>query len=159
MSPVSLWWVDILLVHYSEPTTCLCCDFCCDAGFISGPLFIIEQQPECKDRAPHHHLQTSLNLPISLQAEDQIEFSSGVSQDESGRHWRILPSLCLLLWPYRCMSKIWRRRLRCGNALDSLKILHLVNSGNSQINKGKVHLAWNAASSESASVFSRLELL
>lgn len=36
-------------------------------------------------------LQTTLNLPTSLQAQDQIEFSSRFSRDDIGRRRRILP--------------------------------------------------------------------
>lgn len=86
-SPWLVWDYTYILNRHLCAYICACISICscCDAGPVS--------QRERKDRAepPHRRLQTSLNLPISLQAQDQIEIFSGVSQDESGRHWRILP--------------------------------------------------------------------
>lgn len=69
------------------------------------------------------------------------------------------PLLLLLLWPYRCTPQIWRRRApvreRSGFALDFTSSQQWEFADKQR----KVHLAWNAASSESRSVFSRLEFL
>lgn len=66
--------------------------------------------------------QTSLNLPISLRAENQIEFSSGVSHDESGHHWRILPrrSDASCCGPIDARLRYEGVSHRMGTALDSL---------------------------------------
>lgn len=116
------WWM-VEVLDLQHRSFCVCIEMqlnvcvllssigvsCCDANPAPLLLFTSEQcRHKYKGRVELPlclRLQTSVNLSISLRAQDQIEFCSGVSQDESERHWRILPFFLYLMQSYRCKRR------------------------------------------------------
>ena len=163
LSPVlwsaDMWWCEL---YWS------CGVSCCDAGLVSQPLFTTEQHKhEYKDRAeplttvcrPHSISQylckqkTRLNFPPE---------SPRMRADVTGGYFPLYASCCGPIDArLRYFSPDGERRRppvlreRSGFALDFTSSQQWEFADKQKT----VHLVWNGASSESTSVFSRLEFL